>query len=165
MEPPFKPRQFVWCQFPYMEQPLRPGPKEHVGYVADIRQINGSAHLTVMSIYTTTAQWEPGARLPLGVILVEPAMAQKMNQKGFVMDVRKVAFIPVNLAFFPRLGEPGKGIVHTASQHFHQLVQNTLMQLAKRPELVVKLGPDAPGTPRRNLERPEKAISGFNDRE
>jgi hypothetical protein len=66
MEPPFKPRQFVWCQFPYMEQPLRPGPKEHVGYVADIRQINGSAHLTVMSIYTTTTQWEPGARASAG---------------------------------------------------------------------------------------------------
>ncbi|MGZ9190194.1 MAG: hypothetical protein ACXW39_09080, partial [Nitrospira sp.] len=102
-----------------MEKPLRPGPKEHVGYIADIRQINGSAHLTVMSIYTTTTQWEPGTRLPLGVIPVEPAMAEKMNQKGFVMDVRKLAFIPVNPAFFPRLDEPKKGIVHTASQRFH----------------------------------------------
>jgi hypothetical protein len=76
-------------------------------------------------------------------------MARKMKQTGFVMDARKVAFIPINRAFFPRLGETDKGIIYTAAERFHQLVQNTLMKLAKRPELVVKLGPDAPG-PRRS---------------
>jgi hypothetical protein len=145
MEPPFRLRQFVWCQFPFMEEPLRPGPEEHVSYVADIRHIAGNAHLTVMSIYTTTTPWELGVKLPLGIIPVEPTMAQKMNQKGFVMDARKVAFIPVNQAFFPRLAEPDKGIIFTAAERWHQLVQNTLMKLAKRPELVVKLGPDVPG--------------------
>ncbi len=144
MGPPFKPRQFVWCQFPYIEEPLRPGPKERICYVADIRQIHGNAHLIVMSIYTTTVVWDSSTRLPPGVIPVEPSAAAAMNQKGFVMDVRKVAFIPVTAAFFPRLSEPGRGVVHTASQRFHALVQNTLMQLAKRPELVVRLGPDAP---------------------
>ncbi|GIK96327.1 MAG: hypothetical protein BroJett029_05360 [Alphaproteobacteria bacterium] len=149
MEPPFTPRQFVWCQFPYIEEPLRPGPDEHIGYVADVRQIRGNSHLTVMSIYTTTAPWAPDTRLPPGVIPIEPSMAATMNQKGFVMDARRVAFIPVTAAFFPRLSEPNKGIVHTASQRFHVLVQNTLVQLAKRPQLVVKLGPDAPGAVRR----------------
>jgi hypothetical protein len=145
MEPPYKPRQFVWCNFPFMEEPLRPGPEEHVAYVADIRRIDGNAHLTVMSIYTTTTPWEPDIKLPLGIIPVEPAMAQKMNQKTFVMDARKIAFIPVTRAFFPRLVKPDKGIINSATEHFHQLVQNTLMKLAKRPELVVKLGPDIPG--------------------
>jgi hypothetical protein len=128
-----------------MDEPLRPGPKEHVGYVADIRSVGGNAHLTVMSIYTTTTPLEPGVKYPLGIIPVEPTMAQKMNQKGFVMDARKIAFIPVNSAFFPRLADPDKGIIYTAAERFHQLVQNTLMKLAKRPELVVKLGPDVPG--------------------
>lgn len=145
MEPPFKPRQFVWCQFPYMEEPLRPGPKEHVGYIVEVGKVGDNAHLTVMSLYTTTTSWEPGVRFPLGVIPVNPAMAQRMNQKGFVMDARKVAFIPVIPAFFPRLNHPDRGIVYTASEKFHQMVQNTLAQLAKRPELVVRLGPDVPG--------------------
>jgi hypothetical protein len=157
MAPPFRPRQFVWCQFPYSEQPLRPGPKEHVGYVADIRQIRGNAHLTVMSLYTTTAPWEPGSPLPPGIIPVEPAVAEKMKQKGFVIDVRKIAFIPVTAAFFPRLAEPQKGIVHTASKRFHQLVEDSLMLLAKRPELATKLGPDIPGRPRRKPKPPEGA--------
>jgi hypothetical protein len=153
MVPPYRSRQFVWCQFPYMEEPLRPGPKERIGYVADIRQIAGNPHFTVMSLYTTSVRWAPRMRLPPGVIPVEPAVAATMNQKGFVMDVRKIAFIPLTPGFFPRLAEPGKGIVHTASERFHQLVQNTLVLLAKRPELVVKLGPDAPGTTRRAPKR------------
>jgi hypothetical protein len=131
-----------------MEEPLRPGPKEHVGYVADIRRINGNPHLTVMSIYTTTTPWDQGITLPPGIIPVEPAMAQVMNQKSFVMDARKIAFIPVNPDFFPRLAEPDKGIIYTADIRFHHLVQNTLMMLAGRPELVSKLGPDSPGSRR-----------------
>lgn len=149
MELPFKVRQFVWCQFPYLEEPLRPGPKEHVAYIADIRQIAGNAHVTVMSIYTTTRPWEPGVQLPLGILPLEPAMAERMKQKSFVMDARKIAFIPADRVFFPRQAEPEHGIVHMASMRFHQLVQNTLLKLAGRPELVVKLGPDVPGSPRR----------------
>ena len=61
------------------------------------------------------------------------------------MDARKVAFVPANLTFFPRLKTPDKGIIHTASQRFHSHVQNALVKLAKRPELVTKLGPDTPG--------------------
>lgn len=140
----FQVRQFVWCQFPYLEEPLRPGPKEHVAYIADVRQIRGKAHLTVMAIYTTTTPWQEGVKLPLGVIPIASEIAQQMKQKSFVMDARKIAFIPVNSAFFPRMATPDKGIIHTASQRFHEHVQNTLMQLAKRPDLVVTLGPDLP---------------------
>lgn len=149
MELPFRPRQFVWCQFPYMEEPLRPGPKEHVGYVADVRQLDGNAHVTVMSLYTTTVPWEPDLRLPPGVIPVEPQLARQMSQKGFVLDARRIAFIPVTPAYFPRLDRPDRGVLHTASKRFHEVVQNTLVKLAQRPDLVVKLGPDAPGRRRR----------------
>jgi len=151
-EPPFGLGQFIWCRFPYMEKPLRPGPKEHIGYIADIRELGEDAHLAVMSIYTTTVPWEPRMRLPLGVIPVEPSAAAAMNQKGFVIDARRIAFMPVSLAFFPRLGKPNKGIVHTASPRFHRLVQNTLLQLARRPDLIVALGPDRPGQVRRKRD-------------
>jgi hypothetical protein len=42
------------------------------------------------------------------------------------------------------MATPDKGIIHTASKRFHEHVQNTLLQLAKRPDLVVTLGPDLP---------------------
>jgi hypothetical protein len=155
---PFQSRQFVWCQFPHMEEPLRPGEREHVGYVADIRQIRDKPYLTVMAVYTTTTPWQSGVRLPLGVIPIESEIAQKMKQRSFVMDARKVAFVPANPNFFPRLETPDKGIIHTASRRFHMHVQNVLVELAKRPELVVKLGPDAPGVTPRQTRRDNKEI-------
>lgn len=151
---PFARGQFVWCQFPFVEAPLQPGPDEHLAYVADIRQIRGNLHVTVMSIYTTTTPWSPDARLPIGVIPVDQAMARMMNQKAFVMDCRRIAFIPATGAFFPRLGQSDRGVVHTASPRFQQLVLNTLARLAQRPDLVVTLGPDAPNpTPKRRPRR------------
>jgi hypothetical protein len=143
--PPYQTRQFVWCQFPYMEAPLRPGPKEHIGYIADVRRLGANAHLTVMSLYTTTRPWQPGIPLPAGIIPVETEMARRMRQKGFVLDARRVAFLPIDLSFFPRLAQPDKGVVFTASLRFHRLVEDTLKQVARRPEIIVKLGPDTPG--------------------
>jgi hypothetical protein len=150
--PPFEPRQFVWCRFPFFEDPLRPGPQEHIAYIVDLREIREHAHLTVMSLYTTTRPWQPGVKLPLGVLPVEPALARTMKQKAFVIDARKIAFLPLTPDFFPRLDRPDKGIVHTASERFHTLVRNILMELAKRPDLVVPLGPDAPH--RRRVRKP-----------
>lgn len=74
------------------------------------------------------------------------------------MDARKVAFVPADPIFFPRLKTPDKGIIHTASQRFHLHVQNVLVQLAKRPELVIKLGPDAPSAAPRKTRRDDKEI-------
>src|SRR3546814_16619124 len=98
MELPFKPRQFVWYQFPYMEEPLRPGTKEHVGYVADVRQLDGNAHMTVMSLYTTTVPWEPDVLLPYGVIPFEPHLGGQKNHKELVLYARSIAFIPSSTA-------------------------------------------------------------------
>ncbi len=70
-------------------------------------------------------------------------MAAKMSQKGFTMDARRIAFIPANMDFFPRLKDADKGIVYTASERFHSIVQNALVGLAKRPDLIIRLGPDA----------------------
>jgi hypothetical protein len=98
--------------------------------------------MTVMTIYTTTTPRQAGQNQPLGIIPVGSGLAGQMAQVAFSMDVRRIAFLPVDTQFFPRLAEPGHGIVHTASLSFHRLVQNTIAQVLKRPELIVKLGPD-----------------------
>jgi hypothetical protein len=128
-----------------MEEPVLPGPKERIGYILDVRRIRGNDHFTVMSAYTTTAQWQAGVPLPAGLVPVDAVTARTLGQKSFVLDARKVAFIPVTAEFFPRLGTPDRGIVHTAPETFHRAVENALLRLAGRPDLIMKLGPDAPG--------------------
>lgn len=143
--PPFAPGQFVWCKFPYFEAPLSPGDKERIVYVADIRQHAGRQVFTVMSLYTTTVQWERGKPLPLGIIRITGEAAAKMNQKPFVIDARRIAFVPATEDFFPRLQTRGAGLVHEAKKEFRIHIENVLAQLANRPDLVQLLGPDAPG--------------------
>jgi hypothetical protein len=48
--------------------------------------------------------------------------------------------------------------IEAASQRFHNHVQNTLVTRAKHPELVVKSGPEAPGTARRRTKGGEPEI-------
>jgi len=81
-------------------------------------------------------------------------MAAKMNQRGFTMDARKIAFIPANTDFFPRLKDADSGIVYTASETFHTMVENVLANLVKRPDLIIRLGPDDPN-PRTKVKREE----------
>lgn len=143
-KPPFAPGHFVWCRFPYFEAPLSPGDKERIVYVADIRQHAGRQLFTVMSLYTTTAQWERGKPLPLGVIPVAASAAARMNQRPFVIDARRIAFVPATADFFPRLQTPGTAIVYQAAKGFRVHIENVLAQLANRPDLVQLLGPETP---------------------
>jgi hypothetical protein len=143
MTPPYRPRQFVWCRFPFFEEPLRPGPVEHVCYIADVRRVRGHAHTTAMGLFTTTVPWPSDRALPLGIIRVDEQEASRMGQRPFVLDARKIGFMPIRPDFFPRLETDGHGILGTASPRFQADVQNALVTLAGRPDLVVRLGPDA----------------------
>ncbi len=144
-QPPFLPGQFVWCRFPYSEAALAPGDKERIVYVADIREHAQRKVLTVMSLCTTTSQWDPDSPIPLGVIPVAAAAAAEMNQKPFVIDARRIAFVPMTEDFFPRLRSSERGIVHTVTKAFRKEVKNVLAQLAQRRDLVELLGPHSPG--------------------
>lgn len=141
---PFAPGQFVWCRFPYFEAPLAPGDKERIVYVVDVRQLAGRNLLTVVSLYTTTRAWDPDLPLPPGVIPVSAATAVRMKQKPFVIDARRIAFLPVNEAFFPRLGAPAGAVLFEAEGSFRRKVENVLAKLVNRPDLIQILGPDAP---------------------
>jgi hypothetical protein len=68
-----------------------------------------------------------------------------MNQKPFVIDARRIAFVPVTEEFFPRLRASDKGVVYEAPKGFKAHIENVLAQLANRPDLVQLLGPDIPG--------------------
>jgi len=97
-----------------------------------------------MSLYTTTVQWDSSMPLPLGVIPVTGAVAAKMNQKPFVIDARRIAFVPATADFFPRLHAPENAIVYDGTKAFRRHVENVLAELARRPDLVQLLGPHSP---------------------
>lgn len=144
ISPPFREGDFVWCAFPEHEAPARPGPL-HLGYTL---AASGAAPPTspvpsALMAYTTSRPWPPDVPLPLGVLTFDRDVATRYGQsRAFVMDLRRIAFVPVTPAWFPRIEQPGHGIQGRAlkaeQRHFRQLAH----ELATRHgALVERLGP------------------------
>jgi hypothetical protein len=134
--------QFVWCLFPFRERPLKPGPVEHVGYVGGAGRMLRRPHVTVMTLYTTTKVWPETGPLPRGLIAVDGERARRMGQKPFVLDARRIAFLPFSSDFFPRLESADRGVIAEAPPDLRLRIRNTVSELVRRPDLVVRLGPD-----------------------
>jgi hypothetical protein len=129
---------FVWCAFPEREAPLRPGPL-HVAYTVGI----GGTPTRPMAIvaYTTSQAWT-GARPP-GVVTFSAEEAAQLGQaRGFVLDLRRMAYVPLTTTWFPRLEEPGNGVLGRASRALRGRLDAIALELAtRRPEVLTKLGP------------------------
>jgi hypothetical protein len=143
---PFESGQFVWSRFPFHEKPNDPGPIEHIVYIAGIYPIRGRPHVTAVSIYTTTRPVRAGEAVPIGMIPVTEDLARRMNQKPFVINARRIGFLPITPAFFPRLVMPGHGIVHRLAEtaKLRSQISAELKRLSQRPDLMEHLGPDRP---------------------
>jgi hypothetical protein len=49
--------------------------------------------------------------LPLGVLVLDREVATRCGQsRAFVMDLRRIALVPITPAWFPRIEQPGHGI-------------------------------------------------------
>jgi len=140
--PPYVPGQFVWCMFPFSEAPGVPGPTRHIAYVVDVVQRGSQAYIAA-ALYTTTSP--RSSPLPMGLVAIREANARKLNQRDFFIDARRIAYMPVNTAFFPDLMRPDKGIQGQATKGLQAKIEGTLVQMLKRPELLELLGPERPG--------------------
>jgi hypothetical protein len=146
--PPFREGDFVWCAFPERETPARPGPL-HLAYCL---AITGASHnvaergFTAIMAYTTSRPW-PSPASPLGVFAFDKRQAAELGQtREFVMDLRRIAALPVTPTWFPRLHEGGRGIqgrMPKKRQLAYARIAGDL--LTRRGELVERLGPDWPG--------------------
>lgn len=143
LELPYRPGQFVWCLYPFREFPDRPGPLRHIGYVLDVVQ-RGSKLLVAAALYTTTSPWPTHAPLPRGVIAIREQQARAIGQRPFFIDARRIAYMPVNEAFFPDLQQSDKGVVGEATPGLVHKVEAAVVELLKRPDLLELLGPERP---------------------
>jgi hypothetical protein len=146
--PPFQEGDFVWCAFPERENPARPGPL-HLAYtlaVSDVAASGAAQVLTALAAYTTSQPWHD-LPLPLGVFVFNRQEAAAFGQsRSFVMDLRRLAAVPVTPAWFPHLDQPGRGIQgHMPKGQQRRYLQVAEDLLTRRSELVERLGPLWPG--------------------
>jgi len=129
---------FVWCAFPERESPLRPGPR-HVAYTLAVARIAGA--YGVMAAYTTSQAWTEA--LPHGVIAFDSDQAAGLGQaRPFVLDLRRLAYLPLTAAWFPHIAEEGAGVLGRAPKALRNQVNAMTTELAKRrPETLSRSGP------------------------
>jgi len=138
---PFRRGDFVWCAFPQSETPSQPGPR-HVGYIARVLGAAQPVGLAALVAYTTSRPWTSAAHPP-GVFTFDKREAASFGQgRAFVLDLRRLALMPVTPAWFPSINQTGGGIQGRASaiwqQRFNLMVEDFLV---RRPEIIERLGP------------------------
>lgn len=142
-EPPYRAGDFVWCAFPERENPARPGPR-HIGYVALATSTErGDAALLA---YTTSQPWI-GRRRPPGIREFDRETAAGMGHgRAFVLDLRRMAALPVTAVWFPDLHTEDRGIVGRAPERLRVELETAATDLfRRRPEVIERLGPLWPG--------------------
>ena len=129
---------FVWCAFPEREAPLRPGPL-HVAYTLAVAAVADG--YGAMVAYTTSQPWAEA--LPPGVLAFDSGQAAGLGQRrAFVLDLRRLAYLPLTATWFPRVGEAGAGVLGRAPKALRDRVNAVTTELAKRrPETLSRSGP------------------------
>ena len=140
----FRPGHFVWSNFPYEEDPLKPGPEEHLVYISRLAQLpNGT--IVATCVYTTSRPWNRSEKPPIGIIPIGGEFAAQLEQRPFVIDARRIAYVPINLDFFRHLNTPTHGILKKkAPLRLQEAVLNVMADVSKRPEYKIELGPYRP---------------------
>ena len=128
----------MWCAFPEHEDPLTPGPP-HTGYV--LVTVADAWGVGAMVAYTTTRPWIGG--IPRGVRIFTLQQARATGQsKAFVLDLRRIAYIPVDSDWFPHLATPGHGIIGHASETLRGELEMVVKEIfGRHPDTVERLGP------------------------
>lgn len=137
--------------FPTRENPARPGLR-HVAYVVEVFAKPGQAGTAfeALAAYTTSQPW-PHAAKPFGLFAFDQQQAAGLGQdRAFVLDLRRVAYVPVTPAWFPDLARPGGGIQGRAPATLRRQLRDAARELLTRHVATVeRLGPLWPDSSRR----------------
>ena len=121
---------FVKGLFPLDERPRRPG-MLHICYCLGV-----TPRLAIVA-YTTSRPWPAGTPTPLGIRLFEGA--RSLNQRPFVLDLRRLAKLPLSKTWFPEIDTPGRGIVAVAPLPLRDEINQELAQLLRRHRTLVRI--------------------------
>jgi hypothetical protein len=137
-DPALRQGDFVWCAFPEREAPLRPGPI-HVAYTLAVAGVAGG--FGVMVAYTTSQSW--AGALPQGVIAFDSKAAVSLGQtRAFVLDLRRLAYLPLTASWFPRVGEENAGVLGRAPKALRDRLNVLMTEVeTRRPETLSRSGP------------------------
>jgi hypothetical protein len=131
---------FVDCLFPFAEEPSLPGPSRHIVFVRTmLKSADGSIRALVM---LTTTSPRMIVRIPEGLaVRVSEASSRSLGMRNaFVIDVHRLALLPLTAEWFPDLGGSGF-VIGRADDRLREAVDKRYRDmLARQPNPAVVLG-------------------------
>ncbi len=111
----------------------------YVAYTLAVAAVAGG--YGAMVAYTTSQPW--AGPLPPGVLAFDSEQAADLGQaRAFVLDLRRLAYLPLTATWFPPVGEPGAGVLGRAPKAVRDRANAVTAELAKRrPEMLRRSGP------------------------
>jgi hypothetical protein len=112
---PFQVGDFVWCAFPESEHPATPSRHLHICYALAVTGAVSAtpsvpAYRSIVA-YTTSQPWPYEAERE-GLVAFSAEQAAGLGQRrAFWLYLWRVAHLPVTPAWFPRMSDPGGGVV------------------------------------------------------
>jgi len=97
----------------------------------------------MLAAYTTSQPWPTASASPLGLFRFDRREAAALGQThAFVLDTRRLAYLPITSQWFPSFGQPGMGVQGRAPMRLQQTIGQAAEELLTRhAELVERLGP------------------------
>ncbi len=123
---------FVRVLFPTDEKPRQPG-LLHIGYCL------GTDGKQALVAYTTSKPWPPDTIPPQGVVIFDRQRARTLNQKPFVLDLARLARLPLTDRWFPDIGTPTNGVIAQAGATLRAELFSVAQDLLRRHREVLKL--------------------------
>lgn len=113
-----------------------------MGYIVGIFDAVATDGWSALVAYSTSQAWKQPARPP-GLFVIDRQEAAAFGQaRAFVLDLRRLAYIPVTPAWFPWLDQPGGGIQGRVTARWEQQFKRAAEELlTRRPEIIERLGP------------------------
>lgn len=91
-----------------------------------------------MLAYTSSGPWRGVGARPVGVLDFPAAMARPLHQRAFHLDLRCLARVSLSDAWFPRLGQPDRGIVAVADRATRDRITAEAARVARSPNLEIR---------------------------
>jgi hypothetical protein len=110
----------------------------HIAFVLAIDTKPSTPQLLLA--YTSSGAWRGSTdAVPQGVINFSEAEAKAVGQKPFHMDLRCLAQVPLNSAWFPDLAKPDRGVVGVAGARLQVRIEKMLQELVMRNRSLIEL--------------------------
>lgn len=136
---------FVDCLFPFAERAGWPGPVRHIAYVQTLVRLRGGEVRALVMLTTTSPRMI--AAIPKGLsVAIDRASSQRMGMRNaFVIDVHRLALLPLDPAWFPDIGDERFVIARADERLRGAITKRYADMLARHPMPALLLGPEAPG--------------------